>query len=274
MERKAFEQFVKFEQDHWWFQGRRGLYIPLLAQVLERDGALPSGTADRAMRGQLDQTPPKSDLQVMDVGCGVGSFIGLLKPFGTVRGCELDLDAAAHCHVRGYPNTSVALSNQLPVPTESHDLLTLWDVLEHTPDDRAVLAELHRTLRPGGHVAMSVPAYQFLFANNDRIAHHHRRYTRGDLVAKLREAGFEVRKATYVNVVLGLAIIPAVLAIKLKERLRPRENDETTNLSWALPRRINRVLAKIFAGERHVLRHVSAPFGHSLFVVARKPRGA
>lgn len=271
MERKAFEQFVKFERDHWWFQGRRGLYLPLLAEALERDGVLPTGTADRASAGTLEGGPLRPDYQIMDVGCGVGSFLGPLGRLGRVRGCELHLDAAAHCHVRGFTDTSVALCDRLPVREASHDLLTLWDVLEHTPDDRVVLAELFRTLRPGGHVAMSVPAYQFLYANNDRVAHHFRRYTRGDLVGKLREAGFEVRKATYVNVVLGLAIIPTVLAIKVKERLLPKEDDETTNLSWALPRRVNRVLARIFAGERHMLRRVSAPFGHSLFVVARKP---
>lgn len=271
MERKAFEQFVEFERDHWWFRGRRGLYLPLLAHVLERDGVLPPGSGECARRGTLDDGPLRSDFRIMDVGCGVGSFLGPLSRLGRVHGCELDLDAAAHCHARGFTDTSVALSDRLPVPESSHDLLTLWDVLEHTPDDRAVLAELHRTLRPGGHVALSVPAYQFLYANNDRVAHHHRRYTRGGLSAKLRAAGFEIRKATYVNVVLAVGIVPVVLAIKLKERLLPEDDDETTNLSWALPRRVNDVLARVFAGERHVLRRVSAPFGHSLFVVARKP---
>src|SRR5262249_14428140 len=161
-------------------------------------------------------------------------------------GLELDAEAIAYCRRRGLPRTLVARSDALPVAAASQDLLCLWDVLEHTPDDRAVLAELYRCLRPGGHLALSVPAYQFPYANNHRVAHHQRRYTRGGLVKRLREAGFEVRKATYVNVALSVLIIPAVLLIKLKERLRPVPDDDTTNLSWRLPRPVNALLAAIF----------------------------
>ena len=57
---------------------------------------------------------------------------------------------------------------------------------------------------------------------------------------------------------------------KLKEALFP-PREGSSNLSWPVPRPLNRLLAWIFASERHVLRHVSAPFGHSLFVVARRP---
>lgn len=254
MQPGAFRQFAELETNHWWFRGRRGCYLPLLESVLERDLG----------------RPPR-DLDVVDVGCGVGGFLGPLQRFGRVVGMELDEPSIAFCRERGHPATLVGGCDHLPLQQQSADLLTLWDVLEHTPDDRAVLPELFAGLKPGGHLALSVPAYQFLYANNDKVAQHYRRYTRGDLVAKLREAGFEVRKATYVNVALAPLIIPAVLAIKLKERLRPVVDDDTTNLSWALPGFVNATLAGLFAGERHLLKHVSSPFGHSLFAVARKP---
>jgi hypothetical protein len=119
-----------------------------------------------------------------------------------------------------------------------------------------------------------VPAYQFLYANNDRVAHHYRRYTRGQLVRRLREGGFEVRKATYVNVVLSIGIIPIVLAVKWTELLTHRPYATYNNLSIPVPRPVNALLGGIFGGERFVLRHIDAPFGHSLFVVARKLGGA
>jgi SAM-dependent methyltransferase len=253
VERSAFTLFAELADRHWWFLGRRALYLPLLAQVLRRDGI----AADRAR-------------SVLDVGCGVGGWLGPLAPFGTVTGLELDEPSVAFCREHGLRRTLVAASDHLPVPAASQDLLCLWDVLEHTPDDRAVLAEMRRCLRPGGHLAISVPAYQWLYANNDRFAHHFRRYTRGELVGKLREAGLEVRKATYVNFVLGLAIIPAVLLLKAKERLLGADRD-SNNLDVGVPRPLNALLAGIFGGERHVLRHVSAPFGHSLLVIARRP---
>jgi len=254
VDRAAFAQFAKLEQVHWWFRGRRGLYVPLLEHVL---------TAERGH-------PPR-DLTVVDVGCGVGGFLEPMAAFGTVVGMELDLPAIEWCRQRGLPRTVVARCDELPLPDAGADLLTLWDVLEHTPDDRAVLRQLRAALRPGGHLALSLPAYQWLFTNNDKVAMHYRRYTRGGIVERLSQAGFEVVKATYVNVLLAPLIVPAVLALKAKQALLPVPDDATTNLSFAPPRPINELLFRCFAGELPLLRRVSAPFGHSLFVVARRP---
>lgn len=254
MERTAFKQFALLERSHWWFVGRRGLYLPLLKDVLTRD------------RGA-----PPTDLFVMDVGCGVGGFLAPLSEFGRVVGLELDEPSVAWCRDRGLPATAVSLCERLPARPDSLDLICLWDVIEHTPDDRCVLEEARRSLKPGGHLAISVPAYPMLFANNDRVAHHYRRYTRRVLVRRVEAAGLEVRKATYVNVCLSLLIIPAVLLIKLKERLFPILDDQTSNISRRVPRPLNRLLGWIFSSERFLLRHLDAPFGHSLFLVAQRP---
>lgn len=257
MEPAAFQQFAELEEHHWWFIGRRRLYPELLAAVLERDlGRPPTGLA------------------IADVGCGVGGFLAPLQRFGTVLGLELDEAANAWCRDRGFLRTAVARSESLPLPDASQDLLCLWDVLEHTPDDLVTLREALRALRPGGHLAVSVPAYPWLYSNNDRVARHFRRYTRTVLRRRLAEAGFELRKASYVNVLLAPAIVPAVLLIKLKERLLSRPDDATTNLSWQLPRPVHATLAGLFASERWLLRRVDAPFGHSLMAVARRPTGA
>jgi SAM-dependent methyltransferase len=253
VERAAFKQFALLESRHWWFVGRRRLYPELLARVLRRDRGVEGG------------------LRVVDVGCGVGGFLEPLQRFGRVLGLELDEPAIAFCRERGQRDTAVAISDALPLLRASQDLVCLWDVLEHTPDDARVLKEALDCLKPGGHLALSVPAYGFLYANNDRVAHHRRRYTRGQIRSRLREAGFEVRKATYVNVLLSLVIIPAVLLIKCKERLFPVQDDPTSNLTWPVPRPLNALLAWVFASERHVLSVWDAPFGHSIFAVARRP---
>jgi SAM-dependent methyltransferase len=253
VEREAFDLFASLQAEHWWFRGRRALYTSLLEHVLRRD---------------LSREP--AGLRVLDVGCGAGGWLAPLSRFGLVTGLELDEPSIRYCREQELHRTLVGRVDALPVPPGSHDLVCLWDVLEHTPDDVAVLREAARALRPGGHLALSVPAYQFLYANNDRVAHHYRRYTRGRLLAALRAADFEPRKATYVNVVLGVGIIPAVLLIKLKERLAPVRDDPSNNLTIRVPRALNGALAAVFGGERHLLRHVDAPFGHSLFAVARK----
>ncbi|RKY20292.1 MAG: hypothetical protein DRQ55_08115 [Planctomycetota bacterium] len=254
MDRAAFALFAKLEQQHWWFRGRRGLYLPLLEHVLRRQGVTP---------GQLT---------VADLGCGVGGFLAPMQRFGRVIGLELDEPAVAFAHERGRSAMAVAACDPLPLADASIDLATLWDVLEHTPDDTAVLREAARVLRPGGHLALSVPAYQFLFAHNDEVAHHYRRYTRGAVLRRLRAAGLEPVKATYVNVTLSPLIIPAVLALKLKQRLLCRGHEGANNLTVRTPRVANALLARVFAAERALLKHVSAPFGHSILAVARRPR--
>lgn len=254
MDRAAFALFAKLEQRHWWFRGRRELYVPLLHDVLRRQlGCEPDG------------------LSVADVGCGVGGFLESLQRFGSVIGLELDQPAIEWCRQRGHQSTLVGRCDALPLPRDSVDLITMWDVLEHTPDDAAVLGEVRSVLRPGGHLALSLPAYPFLYSNNDKVAQHFRRYTRGGIRRLLAAQQFDVLKATYVNVTLSPAIIPAVLALKLKQKLFPVADDDTNNLIWSLPTPLNNLLAWIFAAERHVLRHVSSPIGHSLFVVARRP---
>lgn len=256
MDREAFKQFAILERGHWWFQGRRGLYVPLLADRIARDRGM-----QRAPAG----------LAVLDAGCGTGGFLAPLATFGPVTGIELDEPALEWCRDRGAPRLLRAVSDALPLPDASVDLVCLFDVIEHTPDDLAVLREVARVLRPGGHVAVSVPAYQWLYTNNDKVAHHFRRYTLGGLSERLREAGFELRKATYVNFLLGIGIIPVVAAIKLKQKLFGVRHAGSTNLTVRVPRWLNGLLARVFAGERHLLRWVSAPFGHSVLAVGRKP---
>lgn len=248
MDHVAYRQFLELERDHWWFQGRRRCYFAILEHYLGN------------LRG----------LNVVDVGCGMGGMLPELKRFGEPVGIDADLESIRICRERGFTRSFVGGGAELPLRDGSQDLVTLFDCLEHLEDDRRALAEIRRVLRRGGHAFFSVPAYQFLYSNNDRVAHHFRRYTRGELVAKVRGAGLAVVKATYVNVALFPAILPAVLALKAKERLFPKPDDTRTNLSLKPPRWANKLLAGVFGGEGRLLRHVSAPFGHSLALLARK----
>jgi hypothetical protein len=127
-------------------------------------------------------------------------------------------------------------------------------------------------LRPSGVLIASGPAYQFLFAHQDRVTHHMRRYTLTEMKAKMREAGFEILKASYINVILFPLILPAVLTLKLWQTIRPP--DDTTagsNVGIPIPRWTHDVLTGIFSSEAQLLKFLSAPAGHSLVVVARKP---
>ncbi len=255
MEGVAYEQFLTLEREHWWFIGRRKNYLTVLGAHLER-------------AGHTEQT---KDLAILDVGCGVGGMLPELARFGRPVGLDSDAGSIDICKRRGFPDCRVAAGERLPVDDASQDLVTLFDCLEHVDDDAVALREVARVLKPGGFAFFSVPAYQFLFSNNDRVAHHKRRYVRGDLVRKVRAAGLDVAQSSYVNFLLFPLILPTLLLVKLRERLSPRADNARTNLTPKVPAPINALFAAIFGGEGKILRHLSMPFGHSLICVARKP---
>jgi SAM-dependent methyltransferase len=80
----------------------------------------------------------------------------------------------------------------LPFADSSFDGAVLGEVLEHIEDDRAALTELRRVLRPGGVLALSVPANPGLFGPSDEWAGHVRRYSRRDLLDACTDAGLTV----------------------------------------------------------------------------------
>jgi 2-polyprenyl-3-methyl-5-hydroxy-6-metoxy-1,4-benzoquinol methylase len=98
--------------------------------------------------------------RVMDVGAAGGSFLAMARERGYEPiGCEPSVwmcdFAKTHYGLTLHPGTIF----DVPVPEGSLHFLTLWDVLEHTPDPKAVLERAHRLLAPGGVLAISVPDY-------------------------------------------------------------------------------------------------------------------
>jgi SAM-dependent methyltransferase len=245
----AARQFMELERVHWWFEGRRRLFFDLLARVL---------------RGQRD-------LKMLDVGCGAGGMLGELRRFGEPAGLEISRELLAAARGRGFPRLLVGSAERLPCAPRSLDLVTAFDCVEHLEDDVGAFRGFHAALKPGGRLFLSVPAWQFLYAENDRVAMHRRRYRRSGLTAKLESVGFSIEKASYVNAWLFPLIVPAVLLLKLKQRFFKRAGAPAeTNLSYRAPTLVNALLARIFSSERFVLRHASFPLGHSLIVLARR----
>lgn len=245
MEETANRQFVELERTHFWFVGRRRIFFTLLDSFL-------------AGRGPL---------RILDVGCGAGGMLEPLARYGEVTGVDMSAELVEFCHERGFPNVVVGDAYSLPAEDGSVDLVTLFDTIEHVPDDARALRETRRVLAPGGLVFISTPAYQFLYANNDRVAHHERRYTARRLRRTLVDAGLEPVKVTYFNTLLFPAILPAVLAKKVQERLS--DPGDRTNLSHDMNPLINRALAATMGSERRLLTRTNFPFGHSLIAIAR-----
>jgi len=106
------------------------------------------GIERRAGRGPL-----------LDVGCGAGQFLDFARRRGWTKlsGVELSLQAASRA--REVPGAAIYMGDllELALPSESFAGITMWDVIEHLPDPRAMIREARRLLRPGGVLVISVP---------------------------------------------------------------------------------------------------------------------
>lgn len=251
MDAKAYEQFLELERDHWWFRGRRAVYLGLL-------------------RHHLAQARPR---RVLDLGCGNGGFLEGLAGLGDeVFPSDISLESLGHCRTRGFPRGAVSSGYALPYRDGSFDLVCMFDAIEHIEDDHRAMREVARVLAPGGRVFVSVPAYQFLYANNDRVAQHYRRYTRRGIAAVFEQAGLVVERNSHANIALFPVILPAVLAIKALEKLLNKQaSSDHTNLSWPIPRFVHDLCFRLFAAELAGTVRFDWPVGHSIAAIARRP---
>ena len=251
MDPTAYRQFEELERFHWWFRGRRTVYLGLLEHHL---------AGERPAR-------------ILDLGCGMGGFLEGLDALGErVLPSDISAEGLVRCAERGFGGGVVSSGYALPYADDSFDLVCMFDAIEHIEDDHRALREVARILRPGGLALATVPAYQFLYANNDRIAQHYRRYDRRMLRTALEQAGLAVERNTHANIFLFPAILPAVLLIKLIETLVPRKLDpDHTNLSWPFPAWLHAALHAVFAAELPFSRRFDWPAGHSICAIARKP---
>lgn len=160
--------------------------------------------------------------RVLEDGCGVGMYIRRLAPLGgTVFGLEYDFPRAVEAgqHDQHILN---AAGEHLPFPPNTFDFILNHEVIEHVQDDRAAIAEIVRTLRPGGRLALFCPNRGYPFETHgiywkgkyrfgnaplinylsqkwrDRLAPHVRVYTQRDLVSLFEGLPVSIIKQTFI----------------------------------------------------------------------------
>jgi SAM-dependent methyltransferase len=133
--------------------------------------------------------------RVLNAGAGAGSFSLRLAENG-FDVTSVDASSAAVEVLRGRVTGEVARADvtALPFADAAFDAAVLGEVLEHVEDDRGALEEVARVLRPGGVLAVSVPADPKRFGPSDRWAGHVRRYARQELLGACEAGGFTVER--------------------------------------------------------------------------------
>lgn len=123
-------------------------------------GGKQTGYYGNDRRESLPLVPPGSN-RVLDVGCGAGLTLELLKREGRARetvGIELVPHVAEMAKLKAdLVITGNVETVELPFPEEYFDVILLLDVLEHLVDPWETLKRLCTLCRRGGYVIASIP---------------------------------------------------------------------------------------------------------------------
>ena len=241
MDPKNFESLVKVEAEYFWFVARNMLIV-----------------------GLIDKYFPEAR-RFLEVGCGNGAVLRAIvrsRNWERVVGTELHPSGLVHAR-RRLPSVEFAQVDARDIPAESaFDLTGAFDVIEHIEDDEGVLRSLRAATRNGGGTIIAVPQHPWLWSRADVVAHHWRRYRRGELEAELRRNGFEV--------VFSSSYMALLLPFMAAGRLKSQGSDDDVMAEFKLDRRVNSAFTAILRAEvRMTLAGVRWPAGGSRVVVAR-----
>ncbi len=246
MKTTEYQRMSQMEDNYWWHVGRKSILSHQL-KTLSKGQGRPS---------------------VLNVGCGTGGLIPLIEQYGDSTNIDMSDEALAICRKKGFKRLSKVLGTKLPYKDNQFDIVMATDVLEHIEDDDSALKEWSRVIKPGGHLILTVPAYQWLWSEHDESLHHFRRYTASLVHKKLNVAGLHVTKKSYMIVFS----FPLIVGYRLVSTILPRSDKKKAASYIILPTPINRLFIIFLQIEARMLKYINFPFGTSVYAVARKPK--
>jgi SAM-dependent methyltransferase len=139
---------------------------------------------------------------ILDAGCGAGTLTELLARRGyrvtAVEGSpkfvEYVRDRVARAGLASRVEVRLGDLEHAELASDAFDGAVCGEVLEHLADDGAAARGIAGALKPGGALALSVPARPDRYSGIDRWAGHYRRYDEEGLRSLLVQAGLSVER--------------------------------------------------------------------------------
>lgn len=237
-----FEALIQVEKGHWWFEARNRM---LLWVLTTKAGAFH---------------------RFLEVGCGTGYVLeGVYKTFPDVElfGSEYFEEGLVHARKRIPTAIFTQLDATLMTDSDQYDVIGAFDVIEHIEEDEKVLSNLTRALTEHGRLLVSVPQHRWLWSEADAHACHVRRYTKAELVEKMKHAGLDIEYVT--------SFVCLLVPLMWLSRLKTKKGTYDPMAEFNIPRWLNRCLKAVMDLEFLLLKMgLRLPFGGSLLVLARK----
>lgn len=241
----SFSLLAKLETGNFWFESRNQLLTWALGRYF-----------------------PKAET-FLEIGCGTGFVLsGIRREFPQIKlfGSDIFTEGFVYAKDR-VPEAAFFQMDARNIPFENEfDVIGAFDMLEHIEEDKTVLSQIFGAVKSGRGIILTVPQHQWLWSKNDEIACHKRRYSRKELAAKVKNAGFRILRVTsFVS-----PLLPLMAASRLRWRFgTTQQKDSGSELRQ--PHLINLFLKKVCDIERSFIRNgASFPVGGSLLCVAVK----
>jgi SAM-dependent methyltransferase len=240
---KLFEELAELEAEHFWFVARNQLIFGLANKFFP------------------------DARRFLEIGCGTGFVLRAIagsRCWERLVGSELHPTGLAHARKRLPSEVEFVQMDARDIPGVGiFDLTGAFDVIEHIADDEAVLRGLRAATQTGGGTIITVPQHPWLWSRADEVAHHERRYRRGELEMKLSRSGFEVLFSSSFTALL----LPLMAASRLTGQGKKQDKDI---YEFRLNPALNRLFLEVLHAEvRMTLAGVRWPAGGSRIVVGR-----
>lgn len=154
--------------------------------------------------------PEASGQSVVDMGCGKGELVHLLRSQG--------FDAWGIDLQRGDKILAGNLNQPLNLHSNSVDFVTSLANIEHLEHPDVNLSEMYRILKPGGKLVLTTPstaakpvleflAFKLKLIDEREILDHKRYYSKKSLAKALSQAGFKQFKISHFQVGFNLQVL-------------------------------------------------------------------
>lgn len=232
----------QIEKDVFWFRGRNEVILQLFAKYVN------------------------GNERVIDIGTGTGAVARALFDNG-YKVAVSDIHAQSLVHAMSLGIKELYRFDLLDAPFKEHfDVVGIFDVVEHLEDDASAVKKIHQLLVPGGKVIATVPAYPFLWNNQDVAGRHKRRYTFAGFAELFQSNGFEVVAVKGFNIF----ILPLLLLRALTNGVSCGDLENEIKKLAKIRGVTNSILLWLTRVENLLFRRIAPRFGGSIALVAVK----
>lgn len=241
---RNLEYLYKAESEHFWFVHRKKYISNQMKKYISNDA------------------------NIIEIGAGTGGVSRHLISSGYTNISVGEMHISGLEFAQSYGIKNCYQFDLLRSPfVEEFNAVCMFDVLEHIEDSELALKNAHKALKKNGHIILTLPAHNWLWSRDDRIAGHKKRYTKEMIESELKENGFEIVTNRY----FFQLIVPLLL---FRSIIKPDSGKVTSYEKHAQGIECNVILNVLLKGlcdlEELLRRLLPNKFGGSLFVIGKK----